>query len=186
MLSPREDWIQWAETLRRYQAAGFASWLLDAGRPLAVLTAQVLYWGQPFLGDPRAVLIRAIEAAAEMGFTFNTGPELEFFLLRPDANGNLIPPVPQDMAGYFDVPTEYGPDIDTGTPADGYVELAVTPGADYHWVKGASETDLINGSTTISASGDFSAEGDFSDRLLAVLDYPGGKAIPLWLIGMAH
>ena len=41
-----------------------------------------------------------------MGFTFNTGPELEFFLLRPDADGNLIPPVPQDMAGYFDVPTD--------------------------------------------------------------------------------
>ena len=43
--------------------------------------------GQPFFGDPRAVLIRAVAAAAELGFTFNTGPELEFFLLKPDANG---------------------------------------------------------------------------------------------------
>ncbi len=51
MSSPREDWIRWAETLRRYQADGFVSWLLEGGRPLAVLTAQVLYWGQPFLGD---------------------------------------------------------------------------------------------------------------------------------------
>src|SRR5512135_2126163 len=56
--------------------------------------------GQPFLGDPRAVLIHALDAAAELGFAFNTGPELEFFLLRPDAAGNLIPPVPQDTAGY--------------------------------------------------------------------------------------
>src|SRR5512136_126240 len=62
--------------------------------------------GQPFLGDPRAVLIRTIEAAAEMGFTFNTGPELEFFLLKPGPDGSLIPPVPQDMAGYFDVPID--------------------------------------------------------------------------------
>ena len=65
--------------------------------------------GQPFLGDPRAVLMRALDEAAEMGFTFNTGPELEFFLLRPDADGNLIPPMPHDTAGYFDVPTDGAP-----------------------------------------------------------------------------
>ncbi|HEX8992567.1 MAG TPA: hypothetical protein VF784_12885 [Anaerolineales bacterium] len=51
MHAPREDWLRWAETLRRYQADGFVSWLLEAGRPLAILTAQVLYWGQPFIGD---------------------------------------------------------------------------------------------------------------------------------------
>ncbi len=62
MLSPREDWIQWAETLRRYQAEGFATWLLDAGRPLTILTAQVLYWGQPFLGDTARSLGQMLES----------------------------------------------------------------------------------------------------------------------------
>ncbi len=49
-LRPREYWLQWAETLHRYQLDGVASWLLDAGRPLALLSAQILYFGRPFLG----------------------------------------------------------------------------------------------------------------------------------------
>ncbi|HTX90053.1 MAG TPA: glutamine synthetase family protein [Anaerolineales bacterium] len=62
--------------------------------------------GQPFLGDPRAVLRRVLEEAAGMGFQFNTGPELEFFLLKPHADGSLIPPVPHDSASYFDAPSD--------------------------------------------------------------------------------
>jgi glutamine synthetase len=62
--------------------------------------------GQPFLGDPRAVLRRALEDAREMGFHYNTGPELEFFLLKPHADGSLIPPQPHDDASYFDAPSD--------------------------------------------------------------------------------
>lgn len=62
--------------------------------------------GQPFLGDPRAVLRRALEDAKQMGFLYNTGPELEFFLLKPHADGSLIPPLPHDDASYFDAPSD--------------------------------------------------------------------------------
>src|SRR5262249_21537716 len=62
--------------------------------------------GEPFLGDPRAALKRAMAEAERMGLCFNTGPELEFFLLRQGADGSIIPPIPQDSAGYFDVPTD--------------------------------------------------------------------------------
>jgi glutamine synthetase len=62
--------------------------------------------GQPFLGDPRAVLRRVLDEAAGMGFQYNTGPELEFFLLKPHADGSLIPPVPHDSASYFDAPSD--------------------------------------------------------------------------------
>lgn len=62
--------------------------------------------GQPFLGDPRAVLTRMMGEAEKMGFIYNTGPEIEFFLLKPHADGSLIPPMPQDGGGYFDVPTD--------------------------------------------------------------------------------
>ena len=62
--------------------------------------------GQPFSGDPRAILRRAIGEAADMGFKFNTGPELEFFLLKPNANGELLPPTPNDSASYFDAPSD--------------------------------------------------------------------------------
>ncbi|MEI7849345.1 MAG: glutamine synthetase family protein [Chloroflexota bacterium] len=62
--------------------------------------------GQPFLGDPRGILKRAISEAEQMGFKYNTGPELEFFLLKPGENGNLIPPIPHDTASYFDAPSD--------------------------------------------------------------------------------
>ena len=62
--------------------------------------------GQPFQGDPRAVLRRAIVEAEQMGFRYNTGPELEFFLLKPNPDGSLIPPMPHDSASYFDAPSD--------------------------------------------------------------------------------
>jgi len=61
--------------------------------------------GQPFLGDPRAVLSRMLKQAEQMGFDYQAGPELEFFLLQPDAENRNIPPRPVDGASYFDQPT---------------------------------------------------------------------------------
>jgi glutamine synthetase len=61
---------------------------------------------QPFIGDPRGVLKRVLEQANHLGFDYNIGPELEFFLLIPDEKGHIIPPVPQDNDGYFDIPTD--------------------------------------------------------------------------------
>ena len=59
--------------------------------------------GKPFEGDPRYILRRAVKKAEEMGFNYYVGPELEFFLFKPDGNGKIIP-APHDVAGYFDFP----------------------------------------------------------------------------------
>jgi glutamine synthetase len=56
--------------------------------------------GEPFRGDPRSVLKRAVARAAAMGLTYNCGPEVEFFLFDPGQNSTE--PVPHDVAGYFD------------------------------------------------------------------------------------
>lgn len=56
--------------------------------------------GNPFKGDPRSVLKRAVNRAAEMGLSFNCGPEVEFFLF--DNGSGTTEPVPHDVAGYFD------------------------------------------------------------------------------------
>ncbi|MGD1006714.1 MAG: type I glutamate--ammonia ligase [Ignavibacteriaceae bacterium] len=61
---------------------------------------------QPFLGDPRIILSNVVKEADKMGFIYNTGPEIEFFLLKPSPDGKLIPPRPQDSAGYFDQPVD--------------------------------------------------------------------------------
>lgn len=47
--------------------------------------------GTPFIGDPRYVLKRAVKRAADMGYTFQVGPECEFFLFHTDEEGDLLP-----------------------------------------------------------------------------------------------
>jgi len=64
--------------------------------------------GTPFVGDPRYVLKRVLKKAHDMGYTFNVGPELEFFLFQTDEHGK---PTTQtaDEASYFDLgPLDHG------------------------------------------------------------------------------
>src|SRR3954467_5335218 len=56
--------------------------------------------GTPSFADPRNVLKRALSRASDLGFTFYTHPEIEFFLFEQGQPGQ--PPVPVDQAGYFD------------------------------------------------------------------------------------
>ncbi len=60
--------------------------------------------GKPYEGDPRQILKREIENAEKLGFECMFGPEIEFFLLKSDDNGEMIP-VPNDIGGYFDSST---------------------------------------------------------------------------------
>ncbi|MEW5953201.1 MAG: type I glutamate--ammonia ligase [Bacillota bacterium] len=64
--------------------------------------------GTPFAGCPRTVLKRALTEAAELGYTMQVGPELEFFLFQVDADGNPTLKT-HDRAGYFDLtPVDMG------------------------------------------------------------------------------
>lgn len=56
--------------------------------------------GTPYEGCPRQILKRQLAEAAKLGFEYNVGPELEFFLFKRDAEGNAVP-LPHDSAGYF-------------------------------------------------------------------------------------
>ncbi len=62
--------------------------------------------GLPFEGDPRRILKRALAEAKKLGYDYFTGPELEFFLFKPHADGSLVPLESHDQAGYFDVSTD--------------------------------------------------------------------------------
>jgi glutamine synthetase len=55
--------------------------------------------GQPFEGDPRWVLRRNLEHAAELGYTFYVGPELEYFYFRDAGPGLEV----LDRGTYFDL-----------------------------------------------------------------------------------
>src|SRR5213595_517531 len=64
--------------------------------------------GNPYEGDPRYVLRRALERARTMGFdTFNVGPELEYYLFRDSRSTEVL-----DEGGYFDLTTlDAGSDV---------------------------------------------------------------------------
>jgi glutamine synthetase len=65
--------------------------------------------GEPFMGDPRHILKRQLARAQELGYIWNAGPELEFFLFRRE-NGELKP-LPHDEAGYFDFSTDLAQEV---------------------------------------------------------------------------
>ncbi|EMA20738.1 type I glutamate--ammonia ligase [Haloarcula argentinensis] len=67
--------------------------------------------GEPFSGDPRGVLKRAIERAEDMGYTVNAAPEPEFFLFEEDEEGRATTKT-NDAGGYFDLaPKDLASDV---------------------------------------------------------------------------
>jgi glutamine synthetase len=62
--------------------------------------------GEPFEGDPRFVLKRNLKRAADLGYTFYVGPELEYFYFRHDpSHPNRYSTEVLDRGGYFDLTT---------------------------------------------------------------------------------
>jgi glutamine synthetase len=62
--------------------------------------------GEPFEGDPRYVLKRNLKKAADMGFTFYVGPELEYFYFKQkDSDPSSCTTEFLDRGGYFDLTT---------------------------------------------------------------------------------
>src|SRR5438045_9239884 len=60
--------------------------------------------GQPYEGDPRHVLRRALERMESMGFdTYNVGPELEYFLFKDNKGTETL-----DEGGYFAMTAQIG------------------------------------------------------------------------------
>jgi len=56
--------------------------------------------GERYEGDPRYILQKAIDKAAEHGYTFYCAPEMEFFMLDQAAREKKFRP--SDLRGYFD------------------------------------------------------------------------------------
>jgi len=54
--------------------------------------------GEPFDGDPRYILKQNLKRAADLGYTYFVGPELEYFYFK-DSSGTE----PLDQGGYFDL-----------------------------------------------------------------------------------
>ncbi len=79
-----------------------------AERPVVRMFCDILQPdGTPYEADPRYVLKRVLTRAADKGYTFYVGPELEYFYFEGDDAPNII-----DKGGYFDTrPLDMGGDL---------------------------------------------------------------------------
>lgn len=83
-------------------------WRPQQGKVARIICDVYCADGTPFQGDPRYILKQQIEKAKELGYTFNVGPECEFFLFHQDENGQPTT-ITHEKAGYFDLgPVDLG------------------------------------------------------------------------------
>jgi len=69
-------------------------------KPVARMFCDILLPdGSPYPGDPRYALKRMLAKAADKGYTYYTGPELEYFYFADQNSTQFI-----DQGGYFDSP----------------------------------------------------------------------------------
>jgi glutamine synthetase len=83
-------------------------WRPQEHRAVARMFCDVLRpGGTPFEGDPRYVLEKALKRAADMGYTFYVGPELEYFYFKNSESTEQL-----DQGGYFDlIPLDMATDL---------------------------------------------------------------------------
>jgi len=85
---------------------GVIPWERDENTTAKVVCDVFTPNGEQFDGDPRYVLRRQLERAKALGYKFQTGPELEFFLLQTGSGTARYEPLPHDRAGYFDLTSD--------------------------------------------------------------------------------
>jgi glutamine synthetase len=83
-------------------------WLKEKGRTARLICDIYDKDNEPFAGDPRGILKRAMLEAKDRGYTYNVGPELEFYLFKTDDDGNEVQ---LDEMGYFDQSSYQGFDF---------------------------------------------------------------------------
>ncbi len=78
-------------------------WSVHGGLSARLICSVHTVSGEPFLGDPRTVLLNVIEEARALGHRFVTGVELEFYVFKTDVDGQPVLSPPTDHASYYDM-----------------------------------------------------------------------------------
>ena len=111
-----------------------------AEHPAARMLCDILRpGGEPFEGDPRYVLKRNLKKITDQGYTFNVGPELEYFYFKdPEGTRTL------DDGGYFDLtPPDIASDLRLETIL-ALEEMGITVQHSHHEVATSQhEIDLL-------------------------------------------
>lgn len=89
-------------------------WATDShgGKVARIIASVYTAAREPFMGDPRNVLMKSLASAKDAGFdAFNIGPEPEFFLFKLDEHGKPTTKL-NDSGSYFDLaPLDMGENV---------------------------------------------------------------------------
>jgi glutamine synthetase len=125
-------------------------WLNNDGENIARIICDVYTpEGKPYECDPRYILKKVIKEAEDMGYMFNTGPELEFFLFKKE-NGGLKTTADKkiethDRGQYFDLILDLGFDVRRDM-MKALIEMGIDVEASHHEVApGQHEIDFKYG-----------------------------------------
>lgn len=98
--------------------------------------------GTPFEGCPRNNLKRVVQEAQKLGYAYNVGPELEFFLFKRNPDGTISTET-HDAAGYYDIGPDDMGELVRGEIVDTLEALGFEMEADHHEVaQGQHEIDF--------------------------------------------
>jgi glutamine synthetase len=98
--------------------------------------------GTPFEGCPRNNLKRVLKEAQKLGYMYNVGPELEFFLFKRNPDGSISTQT-HDAAGYYDIGPDDMGELVRGEIVDTLESLGFEMEADHHEVsEGQHEIDF--------------------------------------------
>ena len=85
-----------------YNTLALFPWRPQQGRVARLICDVYRPDGSCYEGDPRYILKKVVSEAAGMGYTFQVGPECEFFLFHLDDDARPTT-ISHEQAGYFDV-----------------------------------------------------------------------------------
>ena len=100
--------------------------------------------GQPFVGDSRHVLRRALAVAAQLGYTYAVAPEIEFFICERRDDGSFVP-LDGSESGYFDLDVDQGAQLRHAIVAAVEAMGSAVEGSHHEVAVGQHEIDLASG-----------------------------------------
>ncbi len=120
-------------------------------------TARLICWattpdGEPYQGDPRGVLRRAVEHAERLGFEYRVGPEVEFFILERIADGSLVP-TRNDRSSYFDFSSDGNRDL-RQRMVSALMSLGIAVNTSHHEIAGGQHEIDIDAAHALKAADD--------------------------------
>lgn len=91
-----------------YRTLALFPWRPQQGKVARLICDVYRPDGTCYESDPRYILKKVVSEASGMGYTFNVGPECEFFLFHMDDDG-MPTTITHEQAGYFDMsPLDFG------------------------------------------------------------------------------